>query len=127
MMLELPFLQASGCCVLYAATCMRHHAKNCLQPHQPPLRSSRPQFDVCVVPRDRPSDSDDQWLSTTTTTVGHLDLTLPASDALAMVALVAVKSAIFASRTTTSPSSLAPSSCSWTPSGPRSFEIEIQR
>jgi hypothetical protein len=47
---------------------LRHRARDCLLPRRPPLRPSRSQLDVRVVPRDRPPD--DQPLSTTTT--GHI-------------------------------------------------------
>jgi hypothetical protein len=49
---------------------------------------------IRVIPHDRPSVSDDQPLSKTAVVVGHLDFTLSASDAWAMVALAAAKSVI---------------------------------
>jgi hypothetical protein len=69
---------------------LRHRARDCLLPRRSPLRPSRPQLDVRVLPRDH--SPDDQPLSTTTT--GHLDLTLSTSDTLAMVALATAKSTI---------------------------------
>ena len=79
-----------------------HRAKDCLRPHRPPLRSGQPRLDSRVAPvgfghdRDRPPVSDDRPLQTTTTAGGGLDLTLSTTDALAVVALAAAKSAIMA-------------------------------
>ena len=71
-----------------------------MRPRQPQLHSAQARLDGRVASagfmHDRPPVSDNRSLPTTTATSGGLDLTLSATDALAVVALAVAKSAIMA-------------------------------
>ncbi|CAN6302705.1 unnamed protein product [Urochloa humidicola] len=78
----------------------RHHAKDCTRPRRPPPRSGQPRLVGRVAPSGnghghaRPSTSDGRAMPAVA--AGGLALTLSTTDALAMVALSAAKSAIVA-------------------------------